>query len=68
MTKNAGNRMLATFNTAEALNTQIASIMESGPFRVLRGQLIGPRGASERRMPSFEITPQLLVKDASPNL
>jgi mannose/cellobiose epimerase-like protein (N-acyl-D-glucosamine 2-epimerase family) len=27
MTKNAGNRMLATFNTAEALNTQIASII-----------------------------------------
>ena len=27
MTKNAGNRMLATFNTAEALDTQIASII-----------------------------------------
>jgi mannose/cellobiose epimerase-like protein (N-acyl-D-glucosamine 2-epimerase family) len=27
MTKNAGNRMLPTFNTAEALNTQIASII-----------------------------------------
>lgn len=27
MTEDAGNRMLATFNTAEALNTQIASII-----------------------------------------
>jgi hypothetical protein len=43
-------------------------IRESGPFRVLRGQSIGRRGASERRMPPFEITPQLLIKDASPNL
>jgi hypothetical protein len=43
-------------------------IPESGPLRVLRGQSVGQQRASERRMPPFEITPQLLVKDASANL